>query len=134
MVFMLQILKRNLFRRNHSLKQCLFHLKSSLLALVFSSATIKWNGKKVSNQIDAFTAPVLNIREEDAAKTGNGPMPNWANTPERREFFDKVHNVHVTNEEVLGFRNKWLTQGYVIRISGIVGNFQNTRVILWEFI
>ena len=109
-------------------------LKSSLLALVLSSATIKWNGKKVSNQIDAFTAPVLNIREEDAAKTGNGPMPNWANTPERREFFDKVHNVHVTNEEVLGFRNKWLTQGYVIRISGIVGNFQNTRVILWEFI
>ena len=108
------ILNHQFTNRNYFVKATNWILKSSLLALVLSSTTTKWNEKRALNQVDAFTTPILNITEEDSAKTGNGPVPNWVNTPERREFFDKVHNVHVTNEEVLGLRNKWLEQGYEI--------------------
>ena len=61
--------------------------------------------------IVAFSIPVLNITEVDVTQTGNGPLPKWADSPVREEFFNSVHNVPVNEQQLLSLRNKWLEQG-----------------------
>ena len=62
-------------------------------------------------RIVAFSIPVLNITEVDVTQTGNGPLPKWADSPVREEFFNSVHNVPVNEQQLLILRNKWLEQG-----------------------
>ena len=61
--------------------------------------------------IVAFSIPVLNITEVDVTQTGNGPLPKWADSTVREEFFNSVHNVPVNEQQLLSLRNKWLEQG-----------------------
>ena len=61
--------------------------------------------------VGAFHMPVLNITEVDVTQTGNGPLPKWADSPVREEFFNSVHNVPVDEQQLTSLRNKWLEQG-----------------------
>ena len=62
-------------------------------------------------RIVAFSIPILNITEVVVTQTGNGPLPKWADSPVREEFFNSVHNVPVNEQQLLSLRNKWLEQG-----------------------
>lgn len=55
--------------------------------------------------------PILNITEINTAQTGNDQLPKWVDSLDRKEFFNSVHNVPITEQRIFQLRDKWLEQG-----------------------